>query len=207
MMILHLTKYVMAFINNRYILLFLLFFMLQNDSSKAQVFNHFNNIENSNDTLYNLRYFKNIDAKIKEKLDSFFLLIKYNKKLTRKGVIYYNTDSGFITVGFYRKPKSKNLILYIKLNNTYGDYLSITNTQNKYQNLFGFTYYKSHTVLLNLEYSKLKINDDFIPLLKDIIVPELSTSVQKEIIKNANEYEINSYGVFKKYIIEIKDNK
>lgn len=195
-------KNAMAFINIKKIIILFILLFLEKNSIKAQVLSYTNSTANSFDTASNLKYFNTLDKQIQLKLDSFYLLINERNKINRKGIKYYNTDSGFVTADFYRDNKTKKLNILLRLNNTYVDYLLAINKPEDYQNLFGFTFYKSKLVLLNLSYSKHKVKDEFASLVKDLIFPELTYNVKKEILKNSQKYDVITDGrIYKKYYI------
>jgi len=167
---------------------FLLFFTA---TIKSQVMDYFVANENSNDTLADLRYFKNVDKSIQQKLDSFFRYAKTIKECT---------DTGFIEFSIFRDNSNK-IIADISINSQYADY-RIFSPENEYGKVFGFTWYKSKLILFTLDFPiKYRIKREYNSLLHDLIYPEMSKSVQNEIDKKADEFAIDAPGIVKRYYL------
>lgn len=163
---------------------------------KAQVIEYFVANENSNDTLACLRYFKNIDKAVAQKLDSFFKFAKTAKD---------KDSDGFIEFSMFR-DNSKKIIADISINSQYADYrifAGITSINYDLGKVFAFTWYKSKLVLFTLDASlKFKIKYEYKSILHDLMYPEMSKSVRNEIDKKVEEYSLEAPGIVKRYYLD-----
>jgi hypothetical protein len=169
---------------------FLLFFT---PTIKSQVVEYFAANENSNDTLADLRYFKNVDKSIVQKLDSFFSYVK-----TRKD----NNENGFIEFSLFKNNWNK-MTADISINSLYIDYSIFTSIKDDFGNVFAFTWYKSKLVLFTFDSpKKYKIKKGYSSILHDLIYPEMSNSVRKEIDRKSDEFKLNGPGIGKRYYFD-----
>jgi hypothetical protein len=155
---------------------------------------HFATIEKSNDTLADLRYFKNLDNKIKEKLDSFLVFIK-SKKMTDK------ENKGFIEFCLIRNSAGR-IMADLSLNTQYAAYRIYAFKRNNFGNVFAFSFYKSNLILFTLPTNKHKIKEEFGSLLNELMYAELSKEVQKEIDAKTEEFQIDGIGIVKRYYLK-----
>ena len=151
-------------------------------------------IEKSNDTLADLRYFKNLDNSVKEKLDSFIIFIKSKKKV-------YKENKGFIEFSLHKNSAGR-IEADLSLNTQYAAYRMYAFKRNNFGNVFAFSFYKSNLILFTLPTNKHKIKEEFGPLLHDLMYAELSTEVQQEIDKKAEEFQIVAPGIVKRYYLK-----
>ena len=166
---------------------FLLFFTL---TIKSQVIDYFLANEKVNDTLADLRYFKNIDKLIEQKLDSFFSYVK-----TRKD----KKEGGFIEVSMFRKKMNK-ITADISVNNQYADYRIYSAANKEFGKAFAFTWYKSKLILFTMSYSvKYRVKKEYGSIMHDLIYPEMSKSVRNEIDTKADEFTIDAPGIVRRY--------
>ncbi len=127
---------------------------------------------------------------IKEKLDSFFNFIKSTNE--------YKKNKGYIQVDLFKNSTGKN-VLDFSVNSTYASYRIFTSKKNYFGNVFAFSFYKSHLILFTASYSKHRIKEEFVPLLNDLIYPELTFNVKKEIDKKTEDFEIEPNSLIKRY--------
>ncbi|MEP7236921.1 MAG: hypothetical protein ABI685_03615 [Ferruginibacter sp.] len=155
---------------------------------------YYASIQKSNDTLADLRYFKDLDKAVKEKLDSFIVFIKSKKKV-------YKENKGFIEFSLYKNSAGR-LTVDISLNTQYAEYRMYAFKRNNFGDVFAFSFYKSNLVLFTLPYSKHRIKEEFSLLLNELMYTELSKEVQKEIDIKTEEFEIDGIGIVKRYYLE-----
>ncbi len=174
----------------------IIYFLLCTLTSQSQVMQYFAANENSKDTLANLRYFKNIDKPIVQKLDSFLTFVSTKKS---------KDASGFIEVSLFRSNANKK-IADISINNQYADYRIFTGVaaiNNDFGKVFAFTWYKSKLVLFTLSSSsKFRIREEYASILHDLIYAEMSKSVRKEIDNKADEFEVTAPGIVRRYYFD-----
>jgi hypothetical protein len=195
-----------AIINHKSLFWFI-FFILFKSNLIAQVVlneNFIKSIQQNQDTSANLHFFNKLDIKFQQKIDSFYQFITETKITNKKGITDKNADSGYIVVNIYLPPHRKYLQLDFRLSNTFIYYLITTDKKDNYERLFGFTLYKQKVVLFNLDYTKYKIKDEFLPLVKDLIIPQLTKNVQNEIAQNSDDIEIYANGIIKRFRIPLK---
>jgi hypothetical protein len=172
------------------LIIFLLFFAV---NAKGQL-SYFASIEKNNDTMADLRYFKNLDSSIMQKLDSFIVYVKSSKKSDEEKI-------GFIEFCFFKKKEGR-ILIDLSLNSQYAAYRTYAFKQNNFGNVFAFSFYKSHLVLFTMSSDKHKIKEEFGPLLNELMYAELSKEVQQQIDKKANEFSIEGIGIVKRYYID-----
>ncbi len=173
------------------ILSIFLFFFSANSMGQLS---YYASIEKSNDTLADLRYFKNLDNSVKEKLDSFIVFIKSKKKA-------YKENKGFIEFSLYKSSAGK-IQADISVNSIYAAYRMFAFKKNNFGNVFAFSFYKSNLVLFTLPYSKHGIKEAFGPLLHDLMYAELSAGVKQEIDKKVEDFQIESNGLLRRYYLK-----
>jgi len=150
--------------------------------------------ENSNDTLADLRYFKNLDNSIKQKLDSFLVYVKSSKRSNEDKI-------GFIEFCFFKNTPGR-IMVDLSLNAQYAAYRIHAFKWNNFGNVFAFSFYKSHLVLFTLSTNKHRIKEEFSPLLNELMYAELSKDVQQEIDKKATGFSLESISIVKRYSID-----
>lgn len=199
-------KFVMEYTKIKKIIFGLFIVFISSNISYSQSvldINYLKKIQQTQDTASSLHYFIKIEDVIQQKLDSFCSLVSQTKLSNKKGITDRNTDSGYFVFDIYLPPDKKIIQLDVRLFNSYVDYLITTNKKYSYDNLFGFTMYKQYLVLFNLKYTKYKVKDEFLLLIKDLIIPQFTAQVQKEIRQNLDEYQVITNSVRKRYTINL----
>ena len=158
---------------------------------------YYNSIEKSNDTLADLRYFKNLDKLITEKLDSFFVFIKSKREYRKK----FKQDKGFIQFSLHRNSAGR-ILADLSVNSQYVDYKIFASKKNNFGNVFAFSFYKSNLIFFTFPYSKHGIREEFAPILHDLMYPEFLPEVKKEIDIKTEDFHIQAPGIVKRYYFD-----
>jgi len=174
------------------IILSIFLFFLAVDTS-AQL-SHYNSIKKSTDSLGCLKYFKNLDKVVKEKLDSFYAFMNAKKKIPKE-------DKGFIVFSWHTNATGR-VMADLSLNNQYSEYRIYALQKNNFGRIFAFTFYKSKLVLFRAPYSKYEVKEEFAELIHDLMYAELSKKVQREIDITTNEFDVVAPGIVKRYYFD-----
>jgi len=162
----------------------------------AQV-TYFKTIEKSNDSLADLRYFKNLEKPIIEKLDSFFLFIKGNKGYKKK----FKKDKGFIQFSMHKSTIGR-VVADISVNAQYVNYKIFASKKNNFGDVFAFAFYKSKLILFTLPYSNYRIKEAYAPVLHDLMYAEFKPEVKKEIDCKTEDFQIEGLVIVKRYYLD-----
>ena len=154
------------------------------------------------DSSSNFRCFSKLDTKIEQKIDSFISLIAKTKSTNKKGKTDQNIDKGYLRIKFYLPPNEDYYTMNVKLANTYDEYSSYTRAKYYINRCFGFMRYKGFLLLFELNYTKFKMKNDLLPLISDLLYPEFTKEVQREIIEKPEAIEVTFNAVLKRYKIK-----
>ena len=154
------------------------------------------------DSSSNFRYFSKLDTKIEQRIDSFISLIAKTKSTNKKGKTNQNIDKGYLRINFYVPHNEDYYTMNVKLANTYDEYSSYTRAKYYNNRCFGFMRYKGFLLLFELNYTKFKMKNDLLPLISDLLYPEFTKEVQREIIEKPEAIEVTFNAVLKRYKIK-----
>jgi len=160
-------------------------------TAKSQI-SYYKSIEKSNDTSADLRYIKNLDRTIKQKLDSFIVFLRSKKE--------FKKITGFIQFNIFKSSQGRTLA-DLSFNYQYCEYRIFALKKSNFGDVFAYSFYKSNLVLFTLPYSIHRIKEGDSSVLNDLMYAELSPEVQEEIDRNAEEFNIEFIGLVKRYYL------
>ncbi len=168
------------------------FLLLFAKSSNAQVFKHYDKIVSSNDSTFQVQYFKTIYASLQNKLDSFIELIKLKAPI----------DTGYIYIGFRDRKTNNKRIAHFSYDDDYFNFGAIADKQNPYYSVLCFSFYKNYLVVFTLNSKTIRTITPISPLFVNILFQQMSKRVQDEIEEASKTYMIDFHNLSKRYFFD-----